>query len=76
MGFHSIRHLSAPTLYVMGQPVSIIQMVLRHKSLNTTVQYLKILDLEETRDVLDAFAKRLSRKLTANGNDKRPTAII
>lgn len=76
MGFHSIRHLTAPTLYEMGQPVSITQMVLRHKSPNITVQYLKILGLEETREVLDAFAKRLSRKLTANGNDKRPTARI
>lgn len=35
-GFHAIRHLAASILYKMGQPVSVIQAILRHKSPNTT----------------------------------------
>ena len=57
-GFHAIRHLTASILYKMGQPVSIIQAILRHKSPNTTAGYLKSLGLEETRGALDALADR------------------
>lgn len=35
-GFHAIRHLTASSLYRLGQPVSVIQAILRHKSPNTT----------------------------------------
>ena len=52
-GYHAIRHLTASTLYRMGQPISVIQAVLRHKSPNTTVNYLKSLGLEETRNALE-----------------------
>ena len=48
-GFHAIRHLTASILYRLGQPVSVIQAILRHKSPNTTALYLKSLGLEETR---------------------------
>lgn len=57
-GFHAIRHLTASILYKMGQPVSVIQAILRHKSPNTTAIYLKSLGLEETRGALDALADR------------------
>ena len=57
-GFHAIRHLTASILYKMGQPVSVIQAILRHKSPNTTAIYLKSLGLEETRGALDALASR------------------
>ncbi|MCL2122824.1 MAG: tyrosine-type recombinase/integrase [Desulfovibrionaceae bacterium] len=57
-GFHAIRHLTASILYKMGQPVSVIQAILRHKSPNTTALYLKSLGLEETRGALDALADR------------------
>jgi len=57
-GFHAVRHLTASILYKMGQPVSVIQAILRHKSPNTTAIYLKSLGLEETRGALDAMAER------------------
>ena len=57
-GFHAIRHLTASILYKMGQPVSVIQAILRHNSPNTTAIYLKSLGLEETRGALDALADR------------------
>jgi integrase len=57
-GFHALRRLTASILYKMGQPVSVIQAILRHKSPNTTAIYLKSLGLEETRGALDALADR------------------
>ena len=68
-GFHAIRHLTASTLYEMGQPISVIQVVLRHRSPNTTAQYLKTLGLEETREALDAFSLRLSQVLPTNATE-------
>ena len=59
-GFHAIRHLTASILYKMGQPVSVIQAVLRHKSPNTTASYLKSLGLEETRGALEGLAARFA----------------
>ena len=57
-GFHAIRHLTASTLYKMGYSISVIQAILRHKSPNTTVLYLRSLGLEETRPALDSMAAR------------------
>jgi integrase len=37
-GFHAIRHLTASILYQNGEPVSVIQAVLRHKNPNTTMK--------------------------------------
>lgn len=45
-GFHAIRHLSAVMMYHAGQPVSIIQAMLRHKNAGTTEIYLKRLGLD------------------------------
>ena len=59
-GFHAIRHLTASILYKMGQPVSVIQAILRHKSPNTTAVYLRTLGLEETRGALEGLAARLA----------------
>lgn len=39
-GFHSIRRLTAMQLLDAGHPMSHIQRILRHKSENTTAQYL------------------------------------
>lgn len=59
-GFHAIRHLTASILYKMGQPVSVIQAILRHKSPNTTAIYLRTLGLEETRGALEDLAARFA----------------
>lgn len=64
-GFHSIRHLTASILYKMGEPVSVIQAILRHKSPNTTAIYLRSLGLEETRGALE----NLSARFSGNGSD-------
>ena len=56
--FHAIRHLTASILYRLGQPVSVIQAILRHKSPNTTALYLKSLGLEETRGALESLSAR------------------
>ncbi len=52
-GFHAIRHLTATTLYQAGQPVAVVQAVLRHESAQTTTRYLAGLGLEQTRDALE-----------------------
>jgi integrase len=39
-GIHAIRHLSASILDDVGQPITVIQALLRHKSANTTAKYL------------------------------------
>jgi hypothetical protein len=52
----------------MGQPVSVIQAIMRHKSPNTTAIYLKSLGLEETRGALDALANRFR---TVSGEKSR-----
>jgi len=39
-GIHAIRHLSASILDDAGQPITIIQALLRHKNANTTAKYL------------------------------------
>jgi len=69
-GFHAIRHLTASILYKMGQPVSVIQAILRHKSPNTTAVYLKSLGLEETRGALEGLAARFA------GNGHTPSQTV
>ena len=64
-GFHAIRHLTATTLYHRGYDVAVIQKILRHKSPNTTIEYLKDLGLEETRDALEAGLVERVRKIDA-----------
>ena len=56
-GFHAIRHLTASILYQNGEPVSVIQAVLRHKNPNTTTRYLKTLGLDDTREALEKALK-------------------
>ncbi len=78
-GFHAIRHLTATILYRLGQPVSVIQRILRHKSPTTTTIYLHTLGLEETRNALEDLARQ---GLSPSGNaepllcpgDKKPGA--
>ena len=52
-GFHAIRHLTASMLYKSGHPVSLIQMILRHKSATTTDRYLKKLGIEDAKKGLE-----------------------
>lgn len=56
-GFHAIRHLTASILYRKGNPVSVIQAILRHKNPNTTTRYLRKLGLEDTRSALEEGLK-------------------
>lgn len=64
---HSIRHLSASVLYAAGQPVSVIQAVLRHESPQTTTRYLKSLGLEDTRAALEsAFSSTRGKVIPMN----------
>lgn len=51
--FHSIRHLTASTLYKLGYTVGKIQVILRHMSPNTTERYLKKLGFEMVRPALE-----------------------
>ena len=73
-GFHSVRHLTASTLYAMGQPVSIIQMALAINPINGAVSE-KTWFRRNSRST-GRFSKRLSRKMTANKNDEKPTARV
>ena len=57
-GFHAIRHLTASILYKLGEPVSVIQTIMRHKSPITTERYLRTLGLEETRSALESLSAR------------------
>lgn len=72
-GYHAIRHLTASILYEMGQPISVIQAILRHKSPNTTAMYLRSLGLEETRAALDSMADRFQQ--TQAGRDANRKAV-
>jgi site-specific recombinase XerD len=51
--FHAIRHLSASILCNLGFEVAVIQVILRHKSANTTDRYLRSLGLERVREALE-----------------------
>ncbi len=53
-GFHAIRHLTASIMYREGQPVSVVQAVLRHKSPQTTTRYLQNLGLKQTHEAMEA----------------------
>lgn len=55
-GFHGLRHLRATTLYNQGKSIAAIQTLLRHKSPNITVKYLRSLGL----DVMNEELKDLS----------------
>ena len=55
-GFHSIRHLTASTLYKLGYVVADIQTVLRHESATTTAKYIKSLGREGVRPALESLS--------------------
>ena len=59
-GFHAIRHLSASYLYKIGEPLSLIQRILRHEAPSTTERYLKSLgsEAEELKRAVDEFSRR------------------
>ncbi len=60
-GFHGIRHLTATILFREGEPLSVIQAILRHRSPLTTMRYLKRLgltDLDQAVEKLDRRGKR------------------
>jgi integrase len=57
-GFHSIRHLTASTLYKLGCLIADIQSVLRHQSATTTAKYIKSLGREAVRPALEAFSQQ------------------
>lgn len=54
-GFHAIRHLTASIMYREGQPVAVIQAILRHKSPQTTTKYLQTLGLRQTHEAMKAI---------------------
>lgn len=54
-GFHAIRHLTASIMYREGQPVAVIQAILRHKSPQTTTKYLQTLGLRQTHEAMEAI---------------------
>ncbi len=56
-GFHSIRHLTASTLYKQGCVVADIQSVLRHESATTTAKYIRSLGCEGVRTALEAISQ-------------------
>ena len=56
--FHAIRHLSASILYKNGNPIAVIQGMLRHQNKSTTEIYLRSLGLEELRDGLAGAFQR------------------
>jgi integrase len=60
-GWHSIRHLTASTLYRRGYSLSHIQAVLRHKSATTTARYLRSLGTNEVREMLDEGLQRQAK---------------
>jgi integrase len=62
-GFHSIRHLTASTLYKLGYAIADIQTVLRHESATTTAKYIKSLGLEGVRSALEALSQQKGRVL-------------
>jgi len=62
-GFHSIRHLTASTLYKLGYAIADIQSVLRHESATTTARYIKSLGLEGVRSALEALSQQKGRIL-------------
>ena len=62
-GFHSIRHLTASTLYKLGYAIADIQSVLRHESATTTAKYIKSLGLEGVRSALEALSQQKGRIL-------------
>ncbi len=57
-GFHSIRHLTASTLYKQGCVVADIQSVLRHESATTTAKYIRSLGCEGVRPALEALSQQ------------------
>ncbi len=75
-GFHSIRHLTASTLYKLGYAIADIQAVLRHASATTTAKYIKSLGLEGVRSALEALSCQKGRVLVfkpqATGEGENP----
>lgn len=64
-GFHSIRHLVAVQLYRAGHTVAEIQMLLRHRSPQTTEIYLRSLGVFQTSEaVVESLgvARRVARE--------------
>jgi integrase len=57
-GWHAIRHFTATTLFNKGYPVANIQVILRHKSPNTTERYLHKMGLNFVREALEEGLKR------------------
>ncbi|MFO7667919.1 MAG: site-specific integrase [Desulfobacterales bacterium] len=68
-GFHSIRHLTASTLYKLGYTVADIQSVLRHESATTTAKYIKSLGVEGMRPALEALSKQKGKVLIFKPRD-------
>lgn len=64
-GFHAIRHLAAGALFEAGYEVATIQKVLRHKSPNTTVVYLRDhgYDVDHLEEALETALAPKPRKV-------------
>ena len=66
-GFHGIRHLRATILFHQGKTVATIQRFLRHKSPNTTVEYLHSMGLNTMNEELKELSLQSGKKLTFTG---------
>jgi integrase len=81
-GFHSIRHLTASTLYRLGYEVAVVQMILRHKSPSTTERYLRTLGLESVRDALEDLSAKgevlefTPRSIVSGKNEKAVSGAV
>jgi integrase len=63
-GFHGIRHLRATILFHQGKTVATIQRFLRHKSPNTTVEYLHSMGLNTMNEELQELSLQSGEILT------------
>jgi integrase len=81
-GFHSIRHLTASTLYRLGYEVAVVQVILRHKHPSTTERYLRTLGLESVRDALEDLSTKgevlefTPRSIVSGKNEKAVSGAV
>jgi len=73
-GFHAIRHLSASILDDAGYPITVVQTLLRHKSVSTTARYLH--RLRGMREALDEAFNRKGQPAPPRRAAGRPQSRI
>lgn len=53
-GYHALRHFAATKMVQGNSSLDVVQLVLRHKSPQTTAMYIKTLGIEEAREALES----------------------